>query len=78
MSRKQDYHVVPRPDGWAVRREGSGRASSLHDTKARAIRAGQSAARKNRTELVIHRRDGQIRDSDSYGNDPFPPRDRRH
>jgi hypothetical protein len=28
-----------------------------------------------RTEVVIHRRGGRIRDSDSYGNDPVPPRD---
>jgi hypothetical protein len=27
---------------------------------------------------VIHRRDGTIRDSDSYGNDPNPPRDTKH
>jgi hypothetical protein len=28
--------------------------------------------------VVIHRRNGQIRDSDSYGGDPCPPRDRKH
>jgi hypothetical protein len=27
--------------------------------------------------VVIHRPDGRIRDSDSYGNDPIPPRDRK-
>jgi hypothetical protein len=27
---------------------------------------------------VIHRRDGKVRDSDSYGNDPNPPKDKRH
>jgi hypothetical protein len=27
---------------------------------------------------VIHRRDGRIQDSDSYGNDPHPPRDKKH
>jgi hypothetical protein len=24
--------------------------------------------------LVIHRPDGRIRDKDSHGNDPFPPK----
>jgi hypothetical protein len=27
---------------------------------------------------VIHRPDGRIRDSDSYGNDPHPPLDQKH
>ena len=31
-------------------------------------------------EVRIHRRDGKIRDSDTVapGNDPFPPRDKKH
>jgi hypothetical protein len=35
-------------------------------------------ARKAGVEVVVHKRDGSIRDSDSYGNDPLPPRDRKH
>jgi hypothetical protein len=27
---------------------------------------------------VIHRPDGTIRDKDSYGNDPNPPKDKKH
>jgi uncharacterized protein YdaT len=75
---KRDYHVVPHNDAWAVRREGADRVSSQHDTQADAIREGQHLAKNNQTELVIHRRDGTIRDSDSYGNDPNPPTDRKH
>ena len=29
---------------------------------------------KYRTELVEHSKDGKIQDSDSYGDDPRPPR----
>jgi hypothetical protein len=29
-------------------------------------------------ELVIHKKDGTIADSDSYGNDPNPPKDKKH
>jgi hypothetical protein len=75
---KRDYHVVPQGSGWAVRREGSGRASSTHDTQAQAIQAGRQYAQNQGTELVIHRPNGQIRDSDSYGRDPNPPHDSRH
>jgi uncharacterized protein YdaT len=75
---KQDYHVVPHSGAWAVRREGSQRVSSTHGTQAEAIQAGQRYADNQRSELVIHRRNGQIRDSDSYGQDPMPPRDATH
>ena len=29
--------------------------------------------RRKQTELVIHRPNGQIRDKDSHGSDPYPP-----
>ncbi len=76
---KRDYHVTPHVGGgWQVRREGAERASSVHDTQREALDRGRELARQERVELVIHRRDGQIRDSDSYGNDPNPPRDQQH
>lgn len=71
-------HVVPHEDGWAVRREGSDRASSVHATKDEALEQGRDTARRENTELVIHGRDGRIQDKDSFGGDPFPPRDTRH
>ena len=78
MSKKRDYHVVPQGDDWAVQRERAERATSIHSTQGEAIDAGRDLARKHETELVIHRPDGRIRDSDSYGPDPHPPRDQKH
>lgn len=75
---KRNVHVVSHEDGWAVKKEGNQRASSVHPTQKAAIDSGRDAARLERSELVIHRRDGRIRDKDSYGNDPFPPRDMKH
>jgi len=76
---KRDYHVTPHPEGgWQVRRENSDRASSRHETQADAVERGRDLARQEHVELVTHRRDGTIRDSDSYGNDPAPPVDRKH
>lgn len=75
---KRDYHVVPRQGKWAVVREGGERASSLHDTQREAITSGKGYAQHAQSELVIHRPNGQIRDSDSYGNDPNPPRDKKY
>ncbi|MGN9809731.1 DUF2188 domain-containing protein [Micromonospora sp. BQ11] len=73
---RKPVHVVPHPDGWAVRREGSQRAASVHDTQAEAARQGRASARASETEFYLHGRNGQIRERDSYGNDPNPPRDR--
>ncbi len=78
MAGKKSVHIVPREDGWAVRRAGAERDSSHHTTQARAIEAGRETAQRERTELVIHDQKGRIRDSDSYGNDPAPPVDRKH
>jgi len=75
---KRDYHVVPRGNQWGLVREGAKRASSLHPTQRQAIQAGQKLARTGQTELVVHRPDGRIRDSDSYGKDPCPPKDEKH
>jgi len=75
---KRDVHVVPHSDGWATRREGAGRAGSVHDTQREAIDRARDQARREHVEVVIHRPDGRIRDSDSYGNDPMPPRDKKN
>jgi len=77
MAAKQ-VHVVPRDGSWAVRRSGADRDSSRHSTQADAIGAGRGTAQREHTELFIHGRDGRIRDRDSFGNDPCPPRDTKH
>lgn len=67
-------HVVPHKDGWAVVGEGNQRPSSVHDTQQQAIDVAREITRNQQSELVIHRPDGRIRDKDSHGHDPFPPR----
>ena len=69
----RNQHVVPHDRGWAVRGAGSQRASSVHRTQQEAIDAGREIARNQGSELLIHRKDGRIRERDSHGNDPFPP-----
>ncbi|MBK9334112.1 MAG: DUF2188 domain-containing protein [Ignavibacteria bacterium] len=39
-------------------------------------RTRQRTISVSESELVIHNRDGKISDKDSYGNDPFPERDK--
>ncbi|GKX45282.1 MULTISPECIES: DUF2188 domain-containing protein [Pectobacterium] len=70
----KNQHVVPHNGEWAVRGEGNDRVTKTFDTQREAIDYGRGIARNQESELVIHRPNGQIRDKDSHGNDPFPPR----
>lgn len=64
-------HVVPRPKGeWAVRSSGAAKATKVFGTQAAAIRFGRNAAKKDGVEFYVHRKDGTIRERDSYGRDP--------
>ena len=71
---KKNHHVVTHNNQWAVRREGSDRVSGVYPTQAAAIEAGRTISRNQSTELLIHRPNGQIRERDSHGNDPYPPK----
>jgi hypothetical protein len=78
MARKT-HHVVPDPDGgWNVKRGGSDRASKHFDKKDDAVKWGTGVAKNRNSELVIHKKDGSIQNSNSHGNDPMPPRDEKH
>ncbi|PKO17090.1 hypothetical protein CVU37_09825 [candidate division BRC1 bacterium HGW-BRC1-1] len=74
MAKGKNQHVTPHPGGgWQVIGGGNSRATSRHPTQSEAIDAGRDIARNQSSELVIHRPNGQIRDSDSHGHDPCPP-----
>ncbi len=75
--KKPGVIVGPQGKQWAVKRAGSDRASSLHDTQKQAEEKGRNTARREKTEFELRNRQGQIREKDSYGNDPNPPKDKR-
>lgn len=81
-SNKNNRHVVPNKEGgWHVKAPGSKRSSSRHDTQSDAERRAKEIVRRGGGgEVRIHDRKGRIRDSDTVapGNDPHPPRDRKH
>lgn len=79
--KNNDRYIVKHEDGWAVKKAGAERASSIHDTQQEAERAAKNTvANLGGGEVRIQGRDGQWRDSDTVppGNDPLPPRDRKH
>ena len=73
---KKSTHVVPNKakGGWDIKQSGAKRSSAHIDTKRRAIDRAREISKNQRTELVIHNRDGRIARKDSHGNDPFPPK----
>ncbi len=70
----RNLHVVQNGSGWAVKAEKNAQPLSKHYTQANAITKATELARVNNVELLIHGRDGRIRERNSFGNDPFPPR----
>jgi hypothetical protein len=75
----KNQHVTPHPDGgWQVKGAGNEKATARTDTQAEAINIAKEIAKNQQSEVVIHNKQGRIRDKDSYGNDPFPPKDTRY
>ncbi|GHA20433.1 hypothetical protein GCM10007989_14360 [Devosia pacifica] len=73
MSHK-NQHVVPHEAGWAVKGAGNQKATSVHPTQAKAIAAAKETAKSHGSEMLIHGRNGQIRERNTYGSDPYPPK----
>jgi len=68
-------HVVPNPEGgWDSKKGGAERASKHFETKQDAVDYSRELSKKQKTELVIHKKDGKIQRKDSHGNDNFPPK----
>ena len=75
MSRKNQWVVpVNGGDQWGVRGEGNDRLTSVHDTQQQAIDRARDIAINQQSEMLIQGRNGQIRERNSYGDDPFPPK----
>lgn len=78
---RNERHIVPsRVGGWDVVKPHAERSSGHFDRQDDAVdRARDIVRNSGGGEVVIHRPDGSIRDSDTVapGNDPNPPRDRR-
>ena len=73
------YFVVKSGTNWEIKFDGQ-TERFLYQTQAQAMQAAKEAARANwdnhgrPSEVTIQGTDGQWRASDTYGNDPNPPR----
>jgi hypothetical protein len=78
LAKRESHHVVPNAEGgWDIKRGGGERSSGHFDTKQPAVDRAREISRNQGSELVIHNRDGRISQSDSHGNAPNPPKDKR-
>lgn len=68
-------HVIPKNGRWVVVREGH-KADRVYTTQQEAIKTARKIVRAASSgQVVVHRRDGQIRAHDTYGMPPIqdPP-----
>lgn len=65
-SNSHHQHVVPHEKGWAVRGEGNERLTGVFKYQDEAIVRAREIARNNQADVIIHRKDGTIRDRMRY------------
>ena len=51
--------------------------TQVTSTQSEAIQISDKIAKNQKSETKIHGVNGQIRAGNSYGNDPYPPKDKR-
>ncbi|WP_430404260.1 DUF2188 domain-containing protein [Fluviicola sp.] len=70
MSKGKNQHVTKHQNGWQVIGAGNSKATAVTKTQAEANEIAKQIATNQQSEVLIHGRDGKIRDKNSYGNDP--------
>lgn len=70
----KNQHVTKKDNLWQVKGAGNTKATKNFKTQNEAIDYARQIAKNNRSELFIHGENGKIRERNSYGNDPYPPK----
>jgi hypothetical protein len=68
------FWTSKRDHGWAVKKEGATRVSSLHSSQSDAWAEARRLARGSDGEAYLKGSDGRIKARNTYGKDPFPPK----
>lgn len=75
MPDEKNYWTQQRPDGkWVSKRDGADRASKVTDTQAEAWAYSKQRAAETKGKALLKGRDGKIRERNTYGKDPYPPK----
>lgn len=79
MSKKNVHTVFNKGRNlWETKIEKQDKPISYSHTKNSAEVKSVKEAKKLSVDHIIHNKNGKISARDSYGNDPFPPRDIEH
>ena len=71
MGRKSVHVTYRKNEGqWNVTSGNNGQSMGKYDTQKQAMEYGRKQAMEASAEFVVHGKDGKIRLSQSYGNDP--------
>ncbi|MDB5227713.1 MAG: hypothetical protein JWN78_1906 [Bacteroidota bacterium] len=65
MKRSDKTHIIKREIGWAIKREGTNRASKIYETKEKAIKHASKDIIDG-GDLIIHKKDGTIQEWKSF------------
>ena len=75
---KKNQWVIKYGNIWAVKGEGNTKVTKITKTQKEAINIARGIAKNQKSELIIQNTERKIRSKDSYGNDPYPPKDKEH
>lgn len=67
---QNSIHITLHGDDWQVKGAGNSRATKVCSTQKECIEIATAQAKRNGSELYIHGANGQIREKNSFGNDP--------
>lgn len=71
MSRKSVHVTYRKSDGqWHITSGTNGQSSGRYSTQKEAMKQARKQAMETSSEFCVHGKDGKIRLSTSYGNDP--------
>jgi hypothetical protein len=66
----KNQHVVSHGERWAVKPEGASEPLAVFKTQGEAWEKAKAIARKERSEALLHGKNGAIRARNGYGHDP--------
>ncbi len=72
----KNQYVVPTENGWGVKGENNEKFTKKFEKKVDAVDYAKNIAKNQQSELTILKKNGQIQNKNSYGNDPNPPKDK--
>jgi hypothetical protein len=67
----QGVHTTTNPKGTGWVNQSNGTILSSHQVKTVAVKAGRLLAKRHRTQLTVHRRDGTVVRTQSYSAAPI-------